>query len=101
MMTGRIPLDALLDEWLAGCSRGNRMVRALALGRDRTREAAPAKLIDWLMANYRLSATQGYVPQDETYRQVKEWLLHRPPYEFKLLLQLFERPMPSHKGTAP
>jgi hypothetical protein len=73
----------------------------LTLGRDRTREATPTQLIDWLTANYRLRSTQGYAPQDETYRQVKERLLHRPPYEFKLLLQLFEGPALSNTSTPP
>ncbi len=73
----------------------------MTLGRDRTRDTAPNQLLDWLMANYHLSSTRGYVPQDETYRQVKERLLHRPPYEFKLLLQLFDRPSVSNEGTTP
>ena len=73
----------------------------LILGRDRTRETTPTELIDWLTANYHLSATQGYVPQDETYQQVKQRLLQRPPYEYKLLLQLFERPSSSNNGAAP
>ncbi|CAG0936784.1 hypothetical protein TFLX_05675 [Thermoflexales bacterium] len=64
----------------------------LTLGRDRTREAAPDQLVEWLNANYRLVMTQGYAPQAETYRKVKEQLLHRPSYEFKLLIQLFEQP---------
>ncbi len=64
----------------------------LTFGRDRTRDVVPQELINWLQQNYRLTLEQGYVKQDPVYRQVKEHLLHRPAYEYKLTVQMYMRP---------
>jgi hypothetical protein len=61
----------------------------ITFGRDATRSTTNAALQDWLGANYHLASEEGYVEQDPTYRQVKEWLLHRPAYRYKLLVQVF------------
>jgi uncharacterized membrane protein len=64
----------------------------VTMGRDGTRELIPLDLMRWLEANYRLTSEQGYVEQAPVYRQVKERLLHRSAYRFKLLVQKYERP---------
>lgn len=63
----------------------------VTIGRDRTRDAIPTELLRWLQTNYRLAEEQGYVEQDPVYRWLKERLLHRLAYRYKLLVQRFER----------
>ena len=63
----------------------------ITFGRDSTRSMANASLEDWLRHNYRLAREQGYAEQDPTYRRVKERLLHRPAYRYKLLVQTYEK----------
>jgi mannosyltransferase len=63
----------------------------ITFGRDSTRSVTNTALQDWLRYNYRLAMEQGYVEQDSTYRRVKEWLLHRPAYQYKLLVQEYQR----------
>ncbi|MBC7226908.1 MAG: glycosyltransferase family 39 protein [Thermoflexales bacterium] len=64
----------------------------IIIGRDRTREATPVELIQWLKTNYRLVEEKGYVPQDSAYRAFKERMLRRPAYLYKLVVYRFERP---------
>jgi uncharacterized membrane protein len=112
------PQDVVIGEWDSGfsyyfqqqksaaiyleASQADEVIRFLThhapervwlvtIGRDRTREATPVKVINWLFANYRLIEEQGYVEQDPIYRRIKEWLLHRPAYEYKLLVRRFKR----------
>jgi uncharacterized membrane protein len=66
-----------------------RQVWLVTMGRDGTRELVPVELIRWLEANRRLLWEQGYVEQDPLYRRVKERLLHRPAYQYKLLVQRY------------
>ncbi len=63
----------------------------VTIGRDRTREATPVEVMNWLSANYRLVEERGYVEQDPLYMRIKEWLLHRPAYRYKLTVHRFER----------
>ncbi len=63
----------------------------LTFGRDRTHASTPSELISWLEENYSLTLEQGYVEQDPVYRQVKERLLHRPAYRYKLLVRRYEK----------
>jgi hypothetical protein len=70
--------------------RPNR-VWLITFGRDSTRSVTDTALQDWLRNNYRLAMEQGYTEQDSTYRRVKEWLLHRPAYQYKLLVQEYEK----------
>lgn len=63
----------------------------VTIGRDRTREATPVEVLDWLSANYRLVEERGYVEQDPLYRRIKEILLQRPAYPYKLMVRQFER----------
>ncbi len=63
----------------------------VTIGRDRTREATPVEVLDWLSANYRLVEERGYVEQDPLYRRIKEALLRRPAYPHKLMVRQFER----------
>lgn len=63
----------------------------VTIGRDRTREATPVEVLDWLSTNYRLVEEKGYVEQDPLYRRIKEMLLRRPAYQYKLMVRQFER----------
>lgn len=63
----------------------------ITLGRDRTREVAPTELVAWLERGYVRIAHRGYVEQDAIYQEVKERLLHRPAYEYKAELSLYQR----------
>ncbi len=66
----------------------------VTIGRDGTRDMLPTALMDWLRENYSLVTERGYAEQDPTYRQLKEWLLHRPAYRYKLLVQVYEPKAP-------
>jgi hypothetical protein len=66
----------------------------LTFGRDRTRESEPVDLMRWLAERYRVGMEQGYVEQDPTYRRVKERLLHRPAYQYKLVVRRYEGQVP-------
>ncbi len=72
-------------------SSSPKRVWLVTIGRDRTREAVPVELIRWLEMNYYLAEEQGYVEQDSTYRWLKEQLIHRPAYLYKLVVRRFER----------
>ncbi|MFN3763587.1 MAG: hypothetical protein ACK4WK_10370, partial [Anaerolineae bacterium] len=63
----------------------------VTIGRDRTREATPVEVLNWLSTNYRLVEERGYVEQDPLYRRIKEALLQRPAYPYKLTVRQFER----------
>jgi len=66
----------------------------VTLGRDRTRVgAAAASVLEWLAQNgFQERERWGSGPEDPTYRRVKEWLLKRPDYEYKTMVQLFAQP---------
>ncbi len=74
--------------------KGKRRVWLISLGRDRTRVGAAAGgILDWLARNgYQERQRWGSGPEDPIYQRVKEWLLKRPDYEYKALVQLFVRP---------
>jgi 4-amino-4-deoxy-L-arabinose transferase-like glycosyltransferase len=63
----------------------------LTFGRDRTRrDEAVQQYRDQLAASgYELVLQQGFVPQDPTYRRVKERLLGREAYEYKVVVSLY------------
>ena len=65
----------------------------VSFGRDRTRLADNTlpELKDLLARDYRLEGSRGYVEQDPTYRKVKEFLLGRPAYQYKVLVELYVR----------
>jgi 4-amino-4-deoxy-L-arabinose transferase-like glycosyltransferase len=64
----------------------------LTYGRDRTRRDLPDSFTQIIQPAGRLIWEQGYTPEDETYRQVKQSLLGREDYKFKLFIQLYELP---------
>jgi len=66
----------------------------LTFGRDATRLTTDDALQEWLWQEYNLAWEQGYVEQDLLYQRVKEKLLHRPAYRYKLLAQRYERGSP-------
>jgi hypothetical protein len=68
-----------------------RRVWLLTFGRDRSRDQAPTELIDWLRQRYTLAEEQGYAKQDASYQRIKATLLNRPVYQYKLLVQLYQR----------
>jgi uncharacterized membrane protein len=63
----------------------------ITLGRDGTRDLTPRDIMHWLGKNFSLTLEQGYDEQDPIYRQVKEFLLHRPAYRYKVLVQRYEQ----------
>ena len=68
-------------------------VWVVSFGRDRTLAGDDTPMfVQFLLGRgYSLSLSQGYVEQDQTYRQLKERLLHRPAYRYKLEAQLYTR----------
>jgi len=52
----------------------------------------------WRFKTFRIS---GYMPQDETYRQLKRRILGREDYRFKLLVRLYELPGQMTAQAAP
>ncbi|MBI2862378.1 MAG: glycosyltransferase family 39 protein [Chloroflexi bacterium] len=63
----------------------------ITMGRDRTRVATPTAFLQWLQSSYRETQRWEFVPQDPLYRQVKERLLGREVYEYKITLRLYVR----------
>jgi len=68
----------------------------IAFGRDRTRrDEIVQQYQDQLAAGgYELVLQRGYVPQDPTYRWVKERLLRREAYEYKVVVSLYSLESP-------
>jgi hypothetical protein len=85
-------LEQMAAEVRAGRTPAHPRVFVLTYGRDRTRRDPPAALTALVAPPAQLLWEQGYVPQDETYRQVKERLLGRSDYRYKLLAQLYALP---------
>ncbi|HQE91955.1 MAG TPA: glycosyltransferase family 39 protein [Anaerolineae bacterium] len=83
-------LDQIRQDLASGHSPTHKRVFILIMGRDRTRRELPRELMLLLQPPTRLLWEQGYVRQDETYRQVKRMLLGREDYQYKLLVQLYE-----------
>jgi uncharacterized membrane protein len=64
----------------------------ITFGRDRTASMSDAKeLAEWLESRYIERSREGYGEVKPSYRWVKERLLHRPVYRYKLLVQRYER----------
>jgi 4-amino-4-deoxy-L-arabinose transferase-like glycosyltransferase len=63
----------------------------LAFGRDRSRRDEIVEEFRHKLASsgYELVSQRGFVPQDPTYRRVKEMLLGREAYEYKVLVNLY------------
>lgn len=86
------PLFSSTTEASAYIERENaKRVWLITLGRDATRGATPTEFIQWLEQDYLLSYSQGYVEQDAYYRKVKEKLLRRHVYLYKVLVRLYVR----------
>jgi 4-amino-4-deoxy-L-arabinose transferase-like glycosyltransferase len=66
----------------------------ITFGRDASRFTTDEQLQEWLQQEYHLAWERGYVEQDPLYRRVKEKLLHRPAYRYKLLVQRYEQGLP-------
>jgi len=64
----------------------------VTFGRDRTRDAVPPDVRNWLDRHYVATRTDGYVEQDPIYSVLKERLFGRPNYRYKLLVVRYERP---------
>lgn len=71
-----------------------RRVWLVTFGRDATRGSTDQALQDWLWQEYNLAWEEGSVEQDPLYQTVKERLLHRPAYHYKLLVQRYEQGTP-------
>src|SRR5262249_27579363 len=64
----------------------------LVFGRDRTLVGDhTTEIQDWLTRDYTLRAERGFVPVDLLYRAVKNRLVGRETYSYKLIVQLFVR----------
>ena len=85
-------LEQLADAVRAGRPAAHPRIFVLTYGRDRTRRDPPAALTALIAPPAQLLWEQGYIPQDEIYRQVKERLLGRSDYRYKLLAQLYALP---------
>ncbi len=66
----------------------------VTFGRDATRSTTDEALQEWLWQEYQLAWEEGYVEQDPLYQRVKEKLLHRPAYRYKLVVQRYEQGSP-------
>ncbi len=64
----------------------------LSFGRERSRVLDRSEEIQrWLAPTYGLADERGFVPIDPIYRALKEWLLGRESYSYKLMVRLFVR----------
>ncbi len=67
-----------------------RRVWLVTFGRDSTAPAVQTeKLSNWLNEQCFFQTSSGYVPQSLIYQELKRRLVHRPPYAYKLLTQIF------------
>nr|MBC7244578.1 glycosyltransferase family 39 protein [Chloroflexota bacterium] len=66
----------------------------ITFGRDATRSVTNEELLEQLVQHYDLDWEEGYVEQDPIYRQLKERLLHRPAYRYKVVVQRYVRGKP-------
>ena len=65
----------------------------VTFGRDSTAENSRTEgLVDWLASRYLRKYWWGYVAQDPIYQTVKENLLGRPAYAYKLLIRFYVAP---------
>lgn len=80
-------------EWKRAVVQGTPRVWVVTMGRDLSRLVhPPGEITGWLEAEgYQLAETHGYVPQDPLYQQLKEWALGRSAYEYKVLVELYEK----------
>ncbi len=64
----------------------------ITFGRDRTAGAFGAEALgDWLLSDYRIASSRGYAEVGPAYNWVKERLLGRPAYRYKLNVTVYER----------
>ena len=63
------------------------------MGRDSTRSEGTPLLIHWLEEQgFQLQWEQGYTKVDPLYRRLKTQILGYPAYQYRAVLQLYERP---------
>ncbi len=87
---GAAAFAALSEALVQGQPLPYRRLFLLTFGRDRSRRELPSVFTDVIRPRARLIWEKGYTPQDETYRQIKQRLLGREDYRYKLLVQLYE-----------
>ncbi len=64
----------------------------ITIGRDQTQSISSAgEVRQSLSIRYRLASTQHYLPIDPTYLQIKNWLLRRNSYEYRLTVEVYRR----------
>jgi hypothetical protein len=65
----------------------------VTMGRDQTRfqYVGSSAFRGWLETHCSLAAVWGFIPQDETYRNVKSFLLGRPAYDYRTAIALYEQ----------
>lgn len=63
----------------------------ITIGRDRTRSATPAKVLQTIENYMQLASTRGFGEQDPTYRALKQWLTEREAYQYRVLVRLYKR----------
>lgn len=64
----------------------------VTVGRDRTRPAEPDPQAAILQKDWQLVDNMGFGEQDATYRSLKSLLTKRPAYQYRVVVQLFQRP---------
>ncbi len=69
----------------------NDRVWLVTLGRDGSWASTPTRLLDWLDEHYGLDLERGYAEQDRTYQKVKEKLLRRPVYRYKITVYRYAK----------
>jgi 4-amino-4-deoxy-L-arabinose transferase-like glycosyltransferase len=90
--SGQAALEAIANDLVAHQPLQHKRLFILTYGRDRTRRDLPDSFTQTIQPAAHLIWEQGYTPEDETYRQVKQSLLGREDYKFKLFIQLYELP---------
>ncbi len=88
-------LDPQANEaWIVAHRPGH--IWMVTFGRDSTADSvskATNELDNWLANHYGAAVqTRGYVPQDPLYQTVKQRLLHRPAYSYKLVIYEYAQP---------
>jgi hypothetical protein len=89
--TGFAYASELMTIQAALAERRPARVWLVVVGRDRTRDAAHTDAVRRLLLarGYRLTQAERYLPIDPTYRQIKDFLLKRNSYAYRLEIEVY------------
>jgi len=89
---GRAALQAIAHDLATHHPPQHSRLFVVTMGRDRTRRDLPAEFTQTIEPAAHVTWERGYTPQDATLRQIKQRLIGREDYQFKLMVRLYELP---------